>query len=163
MKTLVVVPHARTNWSLVTDEYNRKPADMQDCFRIVDSLDEVIFEPVCLLGICSRPVASTLATVAMCFSQHKETIWHNVLSNQMDEHINLIQRAPTEFSTAIVCGHNPGIGDLARLFTQEDFDLPSGTMVGIDLDVDNWSEVSTFTRGDVAWMWSLEEGFTRRT
>ena len=46
-----------------------------------------------------------------------------------------------EFETCIIVGHNPGIMNLVNRLTGEDVQMPPGTVVLIDLLINEWREV----------------------
>jgi phosphohistidine phosphatase len=56
----------------------------------------------------------------------------------------VIARQADSFRDIIVCGHNPGLTELANLLTGSEIDnIPTCGMAVIDLDMDSWSGITT--------------------
>ena len=60
-----------------------------------------------------------------------------------EEITDLVQRQRDDFSDLMIVGHNPGLTDLVNeLLPEFELDnLPTGGVVAIDLDADQWSQV----------------------
>ncbi|MCL4792623.1 MAG: histidine phosphatase family protein, partial [Gammaproteobacteria bacterium] len=54
-----------------------------------------------------------------------------------------LARQADAFRNIIVCGHNPGLTELANRLAGSDIDnIPTCGMVAIDLDLENWTGIS---------------------
>ena len=56
-------------------------------------------------------------------------------------------------SPVMIVGHNPGLEDLVKQLTGESVDLPTATLVHLDLPVDGWSEVALSTDATLVDTW----------
>jgi len=55
--------------------------------------------------------------------------------------LTTLEELSEEFETCIIVGHNPGIMNLVKRLTGEDVQMPPGTIVMIDLLINEWREV----------------------
>ncbi len=60
-------------------------------------------------------------------------------------------------ATVMVVGHNPGLEELVAHLTGEQPDLPTATLVQIDLPIDRWSDLAASTRGTLIALWRPKE------
>jgi phosphohistidine phosphatase len=60
-------------------------------------------------------------------------------------------------ATVMVVGHNPGLEELVAHLTGEQPDLPTATLVQIDLPIDRWSDLAASTRGRLIALWRPKE------
>ena len=56
--------------------------------------------------------------------------------------LEIIREAPPSIDALMVVGHNPEISSLARQFSHDIGELPTGGMVTIELSTDDWADVS---------------------
>jgi phosphohistidine phosphatase len=60
-------------------------------------------------------------------------------------------------ATVMIVGHNPGLEALVAHLTGEQPDLPTATLVQIDLPIDRWSDLAASTRGTLIALWRPKE------
>lgn len=56
--------------------------------------------------------------------------------------VELIQNTSDEFQSIMIIGHNPGMELCIKFFTDELIQMPTATIVLIELNIDSWAEVS---------------------
>ncbi len=55
--------------------------------------------------------------------------------------IDELQKLPAQWRSALVVGHNPGMGELASLLAGEEFDFPTACLASFELSVENWQQI----------------------
>lgn len=53
----------------------------------------------------------------------------------------IVQEAPAEVDRLALVGHNPGFERLASRLVGHDIDMPTGSLVEIELPIDSWGEL----------------------
>ena len=56
--------------------------------------------------------------------------------------VDVIRALPGTARLVLLVGHNPGMADLVRRLTNESIDLPTATLVHLDLAVNDWNDVT---------------------
>ena len=157
-KTLIVSKHVPVQQGASLNKFEQKVADngTQIAFQMAEALGDTEQGELSLLGTPSNPVGTTLSAIFLCCPHSTpvdKTVWHDVTTDQLSEYIELARHAAPDSSTAMICGHDPGIGELLSLLTQRSRPLECGEMVEVSLNIDSWDDFGTFTRGDITWSW----------
>ncbi len=147
MKRVVIVRHAKSVPYGYDDDFNRdlKDRGKNDADRVSNELQKKGIKADAMI---SSPAKRAIKT-ARIFAENLSFNNKNILQNQdifdgltTSEFLDLIHDLPEDVETAFFFGHNPGfyyfVNNLSKNFNG---DMPTCSTVGIDFDVNSWSEV----------------------
>lgn len=146
MKSLSLFRHAKTERdSLTGRDIDRQLNERgeRDAPRVGDEIRRLGLDYDVIL---SSPAARAVQTAELAG-----------LSPRFDERIydapagrllGIIQEADDQSESLIMVGHNPGFERLASMLVGEDMEMPTGSLIEIDLPIDHWHEAGT-QRGQI--------------
>ena len=147
MKRVVIVRHAKSVPYGYDDDFNRdlKDRGKNDADKVSNELQKKGIKADAMI---SSPAKRAIKT-ARIFAENLSFNSKNILQNQdifdgltTSEFLDLIHDLPEDVETAFFFGHNPGfyyfVNNLSKNFNG---DMPTCSTVGIDFDVNSWSEV----------------------
>lgn len=138
MKNLTLFRHAKTERESMTGrDIDRQLAGrgQRDAARIGDEIRSLGLGYDLLLSSPAARAAET-ANLAGLAPRHDERIYDATAG----ELLALVQEAGDEAERLLMIGHNPGFERLASLLTGESLEMPTGSLVEIELPVDHWSD-----------------------
>lgn len=68
--------------------------------------------------------------------------------------IEVVHGLPDSAESALIVGHNPGIGDFVSKFGRALSSFPTATVAQLQLPIIAWSDLSGSTSGDLVWIWN---------
>ena len=147
MKRVVIVRHAKSVPYGYDDDFNRdlKDRGKNDADKVSNEIQKKGIKADAMI---SSPAKRAIKT-ARIFAENLSFNNKNILQNQdifdgltTSEFLDLIHDLPEDVETAFFFGHNPGfyyfVNNLSKNFNG---DMPTCSTVGIDFDVNSWSEV----------------------
>jgi phosphohistidine phosphatase len=136
LRRLTLLRHAKSSW---------QEAGIDDCDRPLNQRGQQD-APVMgrrLLARGSRP-SLILTSHARRARDTAQLIARDLYLATPEQIMAVIARQADSFRDIIVCGHNPGLTELANLLTGSEIDnIPTCGMAVIDLDMDSWSGITT--------------------
>ncbi len=148
MKRVVIVRHAKAVPYGYDDDFSRKLTDRGKAdAKLLSSklLDQNIFPDL----IISSPAKRALKTARIYaeilkYPENKilieEELYEGVTTQ---EFIDILANLDAKVQTVFVFGHNPTVQYLTgNLLTSFNGSMPTCSTVGINLEIDNWNEVS---------------------
>lgn len=151
MKSLYLVRHAKSSWTFDLSDHDRPlgKRGRKDVLKMGAHL--AINQPkpeVLISSTASRAFYTALHLCDEMGISEKEILLSKKLFHAgAKEILSIIQNAPN-CSTLAVFGHNPGFTDCANLLANANIEnVPTCGVVGINFDVDSWSEVD-FGKGE---------------
>ena len=148
MKRLTLVRHAKSSWAKPgTPDRDRPlaPRGERDSRKMGRRLlarkarpSLIVSSPAVRAHTTARAIADALRYPAE-FLQLEDEIY---LASP-EEIIDLVRRQRDDFSDLMIIGHNPGLTDLVNELLPDLSleNLPTGGVVAIDLDADEWSKI----------------------
>jgi phosphohistidine phosphatase len=144
-KTLVIIRHAKSDWSVGVDDFNRplNERGRGDAPRMGRYLSEQQLIPDHILtssAIRAKHTAQLIAhelAIPLVDIQQEEGLYHAAPS-QLLKHIHAL---PQHANRAFVVGHNPGLSELVSRLTNENIELKTCCVAVLTTHADNWEEV----------------------
>lgn len=133
MHTLIMLRHAKAEQTFGASDHDRKLTDRgeADAERAGKEIRDLGLEPDLVLCSSARRTRRT-AQLAL---PGIETDYQPLIYQGMAEEIlELVHRVEPERRTVVLCGHNPGVLDLALSLTGGDFGFPPGAFAVIRTD-----------------------------
>ena len=138
MKSLTLFRHAKTERdSLTGRDIDRQLAErgQRDAARMGREIRDLGLDYDLLL---SSPAARAVETASLAgFSpRHDERIY----DASAGELLAVVQEASDEAERLLMVGHNPGFERLASLLAGENLEMPTGSLIEMELPVDHWRD-----------------------
>ncbi len=148
MKQLILSRHAKTEvirYDISDFERNLTPRGINDSALVSKHLfDKGIQTDLIISSPANRAIA-TARLFAHRFNIHLDQIvqvdqLYDGFSTQ--EFLEMLQEKANDHERLWVFGHNPDIASWASKLLDEGYlHVPTGTAIGIEFDVDNWSDI----------------------
>ena len=147
MKRVVIVRHGKAVPYGYEDDFNRDLRDRGESDAALVS-QELKSRNIASDLIISSPAKRAIKT-ARIFADNLDYPQNKIRQEQdiydgltTNEFIEMIRELPEDIATVFFFGHNPGVYYyVANLLEDFRSDMPTTSTVGIDFDVENWSEV----------------------
>lgn len=146
-KTLYLVRHAKSSW----DDPQQRDFDrslnkrgLRDAPFMASKFKEHGWQ---VDAIVSSP-ANRAKTTASFFvnALHMERAYTEnpgIYEASLPDLVQVIQNLPAHQQGVLIFGHNPGFSHLASYLTGEYFDLPTCSLVAIELQIEDWALLSS--------------------
>ena len=148
MKRVVIVRHAKSVPYGYDDDFNRKLTDRgkADATLLSSKLLEQKIYPDLIISSPAKRALKTARIYAeiLKYPESKifieEELYEGVTTQ---EFIDILSNLDAKVQTVFIFGHNPTVQYLAgNLLTSFNSNMPTCSTVGINLEIDNWNEVS---------------------
>lgn len=141
MKTLLLVRHAKSDWPVDVEDFDRPLNDLgiTNAPKMAHLLKEKSVE---IDSFISSPAKRALHTCEL-FSEvfEKSFSTDKTLYNPRESNFeNLIYGLDDSIKSVALFSHNNGISNFANSLTDEIVNLPTSGVVGYEIDCDNWSD-----------------------
>jgi phosphohistidine phosphatase len=149
MKTLYLIRHAKSDWNnpnLTDFERPLNKRGLRDAPFMGKELAKLNFKPE--LIVCSPANRTTSTAKFICtensYSIADVTFDQSIYESSIDNLISLINLLPNEKTEVALIGHNPSMTGLSNYLTDEYIgNMPTCSIVKIELEIENWDEVIT--------------------
>ncbi len=147
MKTLILVRHAKSDWSLDNQKDIDRPLNPRgysDAHRMGKIIAEEIGKPETIIV---SPAIRTMSTALIfCdelhFQKSKIKIDPSLYESTTDEYFKCIRAIDDNIQIAMIIGHNPFLSDLCMSLTRSIIELPTCAIVVFEMDKGKWIEFS---------------------
>ena len=139
MKSLTLFRHAKTERDSTTGrDFDRRLVErgQQDSKRMGEEIRALGLEFDLVLSSPAARAAET-AELAGLASRFDERIYDAASS----ELLAIVQGAPEEAGRMAMVGHNPGFERLASRLIGQDVEMPTGSLIEIEILVERWTDV----------------------
>ncbi len=149
MKTLIIVRHAKSDWSNSSDiDRPLNERGRNDAPRIGLFLKEKGIQPDLLLSSTANRALSTARLIAEQLNYPVQQIETDdrlyAFTSDIEELYPIIQGVDARINTLMIFGHNPTFTYLANALTQNRFDeIPTCAALCFSLGSDNWQSFPT--------------------
>ena len=161
MKTLLVLRHAKSSWSEPGLEDHERPLNergRRDAPRMGDLLREYGLIPDVVLSSDAVRARLKAEPVTLAARYAGEILLDPRLYMASPADIrSLLATVRENAETVMIVGHNPGLEQLVEHLTRVRHDLPTATLVQIDLPIGQWRDLTRSTRGTLVGLWRPED------
>ncbi|MEV4074617.1 SixA phosphatase family protein [Nonomuraea fuscirosea] len=139
MRTLIVLRHAKAAQVPGLADRERPLTDRgeRDARRVGDELRAAGLDPDVVL--CS-PALRTRRTAELAFPGAEISYERDIYEAYPEELLELVRRADPGLGTVVLCGHNPGVHELALALAAGDYAFRPGAYAVIGVD-SPWEEL----------------------
>ncbi len=161
MKTILLLRHAKSSWedtALPDHDRPLKPRGVKAARRIGRLLREQNLIPERILCSTSTRATETLRLVEEESQQHAATEFIAALYHcQPGEFITALHGVEAAVNSVMIVGHNPGMEEWLQKLIGKPETMPTGCLVQMSLPLDDWSQVTESTRGELINIWRPRE------
>lgn len=139
MKTLLLLRHAKTEPDSASGrDFDRELTERgrAESIRLGEELRKDGIDPGLILCSPARRAVETIAAVGL--SALFEPRIYNASTGEL---LDLIRNTDDSVGSLLLVGHNPGFERLASQLIAGHIDMPTATLLEIELPVDRWSKV----------------------
>ncbi len=149
MKTLILLRHAQSGPGTPDRERSLDNTGLDEAARVGRLLAEAAPRPGLALVSDARRARQTFAALAAWPEPVRAAVEPRLYAASRDAILHLIRAIPDGESCVLVVGHNPGLGEAARLLAQDGpardmaalgLRFPTAAAAVIGCPVANWSE-----------------------
>ncbi|MFI9844958.1 SixA phosphatase family protein [Nonomuraea sp. NPDC051941] len=154
MRTLIVLRHAKAAHvpGLADRERPLTGRGERDAKRAGDEIRAAGLNPDVVL--CS-PALRTKRTAEIAFPEVEISYERDIYEAYPDELLELVRRVDPEASTVVLCGHNPGVHELAVGLAGGEYVFRPGAFAVIEVEPD-WDEL-WMGEGRLVTLWDPKE------
>ncbi len=139
MKRLILVRHAKSDWPVDTEDFDRPLADkgLQDALKMSKFLKN---NGILIDYFVSSPATRALNTCKIFREVYRQTFTTNdKLYNPVEKNFNsVIYDLDDSINTVALFSHNNGISNFANSITDNILHFPTCGVAGFDIDCDSW-------------------------
>lgn len=161
MKTLLLLRHAKSSWedaALPDHDRPLKPRGIKAARRIGRLLREQNLIPERIFCSTATRARETLRLVAEELQQQPATEFIAALYHcQPGEFITALQGVEATVNSVMIVGHNPGTEEWLQNLIGKPETMPTGCLVQLALPLDDWSQVTESSHGDLINLWRPRE------
>jgi len=151
MKQLLVIRHAKSSWDNPDLQDNERPLNkrgledaplMANVLRTHSFNLDKIFSSSALRAKMTTEIFAKELKIPESMIEYTDELYNA----SRREILNFIKRLDNKYESIAIVGHNPGLTDLVHFLLYDfDYELPTCAVVGIDLDLEKWSDIKSGT------------------
>ena len=151
MKQLLVIRHAKSSWDNPDLQDNERPLNkrgledaplMANVLRTHNFSLDKIFSSSALRAKMTTEIFAKELKIPESMIEYTDELYNA----SRREILNFIKRLDDKYQSIAIVGHNPGLTDLVHFLLYDfDYELPTCAVVGIDLDLEKWSDIKSGT------------------
>lgn len=148
MKTLCLIRHAKTSWSLPTVPDRDRPLDergIQDAGNLGLYLLEHQLKPELILASPANRTRETARIIAekIDFSLSHIQFQDDIYNASVEDLLGILMHVPNEIHTLILVGHNPGITMLANYLGEAHITtMTTASACALSFEMENWNDLT---------------------
>ncbi len=141
MKRLILVRHAKSDWTNEVDDFDRPLNERghQDAPRMAKYLLDKNIDIQHFVTSPAKRALTTCRYFAETFRKPKIKKIEDLYEPHPEDFFNTILDFDDEFSSIALFSHNPGISDFASSLTDHVLEMTTCNVVIFDIDCDEWS------------------------
>jgi phosphohistidine phosphatase len=161
MKFVLILRHAKSSWKHPDIDDHDRPLNKRgkrDAPIMGDLLKNEHLIPDFIISSTAKRAHSTAKDVAKASGyKGKITLDHSLYAAEPAAYIDVLRHLSNEYTRVLLVGHNPGVEELVRMITGEEYIMPTCSLVHIQFPTDNWNEINYKTRGKLLGTWQPRE------
>lgn len=146
MKILYILRHAKSSWDnpLLADFERPLNARGLDSAPLMgEIINKNNFQPDWILSSPAKRAKQTAILVKNSGKIETEIQYdERIYEASPQTLLQIISEVKTDADSIMLVGHNPGLEGLIRVLTTEDQVMPTASLAVIDLEIENWSDIS---------------------
>lgn len=148
MKLLTLIRHAKSSWKELGMEDFARPLNRRgkrDAVAMGQRLAVIGFMPDSLISSPAKRARSTTTRLckAIGYPKSKIVFEEGIYHATSDQLLHIVRKLDDALDHVALVGHNPGFTELSGLLSQDYVgDLPTCSVVRLQLAVSSWQEVS---------------------
>lgn len=158
MKTLFVLRHAKAEEAAVDQlDFDRDltKRGKQDAESVGKQLLARGLVPQAMITSTAKRTRKTAKKAAESMSFPGAILeTHDLYDAGLHQIIEVVHGLPDSADSALIVGHNPGIGDFVSKFGRAMSSFPTATVAELQLPIIAWSDLSVSTSGHLVWLWN---------
>ncbi len=151
MKTLLLLRHAKSSWKdTKRADHDRKLSarGKRDAPRVGKLLRKEKLVPSLIVSSTARRARKTAEKVAKASQCRRRPVLTDALYMAApSEYLAELRQLPKNVRRVLVVGHNPGLEELLTQLTGSNEAMPTAALAVIELEIADWSHVTSRTRG----------------
>ncbi len=157
MKTLLVLRHAKSSWNNAGMGDHERPLNKRgknDAPRMGKLIKTEEITPDLIISSTANRALMTAERVALT-ADYEEVIEtnRNFYLAPPEVYIHFLNDVDNNNERVMVVGHNGGVEDLVAELTGEWVRMPTAALAQIALPINNWSELTEETEGELVNHW----------
>lgn len=151
MKHLLVIRHAKSSWDNPDLQDIERPLNkrgledaplMANVLKKYDLKLDKIFSSSAVRAKMTTEIFARELNVPENMIDYTDELYNASRRNIL----NFLKKLNDKFESIAIVGHNPGLTDLVHFLLYDfDYELPTCALVGIDLEINQWSEIKSGT------------------
>jgi phosphohistidine phosphatase len=161
MKTLLVLRHAKSDWSTPDLADHDRPLnkrgerDAPRMGRLVR--DEHLVPDLILTSTAKRTRQTVGALVAAAGYAGDVKATRALYGAGPEAYVHVLRGVPDQYQRVMVVGHNPGVEALVEQLTGSATRLPTAALAHLVLPVTHWRDLDGKTQGEMRGVWRPRE------
>jgi phosphohistidine phosphatase len=161
MKTLLLMRHAKSDWSDENEkDFDRplKKRGKKDAPRMAELLKEEKLIPEKILCSAAKRTRQTAELMLeACDKKIDVDYLESLYLAEPKAYFEALRRLPDETKSVMVIGHNPGLEGLLQIISKKVETLPTATVAQIKLPIKHWKELDGKVEGKLVSVWRPRE------
>lgn len=149
MKNLIVIRHAKSSWDNPELEDRERPLNKrgnEDSLLMANVLKQYNLHIDKIFCSTAQRVKSTIEIFARELGIENNRIEYidELYNASRRDILNFLKKLEDNLSSVAIVGHNPGLTDLVHFLLYDfDHELPTCSVVNINLDIEKWSNLKS--------------------
>lgn len=157
MKTLLILRHAKSDWSDSSLSDHDRPLNdrgKHDAPRMGELLRRQNLLPDLILSSTAKRARQTTRLLSEAAGYSGEIQWlESLYAAPPSAYLKACSGLPDSVQTVMVVGHNPGLEELLAGLTGELQSLPTAALAEVELPIESWQELRNPVRGRLLHLW----------
>ncbi len=149
MKNLIVIRHAKSSWDNPELEDHERPLNKrgnEDSLLMANVLKQYNLHIDKIFCSTAQRAKSTIEilTRELGIENNRIEYINELYNGSRRDILNFLKKLEDKPSSVAIVGHNPGLTDLVHFLLYDfDHELPTCSVVNINLDIEKWSELKS--------------------
>lgn len=153
MKTLLLLRHAKSSWDNPDISDFDRPLNSRG-LQAVPAMGGVLYkndlQPQKILSSPAKRAKQTAILIKETAQlEAKITYVEGIYEASPLRLLSIVSEIEDKIESVLLIGHNPGLESFVKMLTRESYEMPTASLVKIDLNVESWQDVSV-NRGKVS-------------
>jgi phosphohistidine phosphatase len=161
MKMLLLLRHAKSSWKDNGVSDHDRPLNKRgkrDARRMGWLLQKEELVPDIIMSSTAVRACDTAVRLAkFCYYKGQINYGDSLYLGGAEAYLDALRSLRNEFKIVLVVGHNPDIEELVMILTEQAERIPTAALARIDLPIEDWSTLSSESKGRLARVWRPKE------
>ena len=161
MKTLFLMRHAKSSWKedgLDDHERPLKKRGKKDIKLIAKVMKKNNFNPDLIITSSAVRAKDTADLLAEALGyKGKIVVSDDLYMGEPADYMKILQGIKDKYDSVLIVGHNPGLEAYLQIIDGEIEALPTAGLGYLMLAIDEWSEITLETMGDLVGFWKPKD------